>query len=85
MISLTNALQQTVSYLASENSLQSIEQDPYWPKWNSPWWHMSLLYEMGLAKEIPRNTVLKMAQVLKNHYLPIFPTKEGEIPEGTDP
>jgi len=85
MISLTEALQQTVSYLASENSLQSIERDPYWPKWNSPWWHMSLLYEMGLAKEIPQITVLKMVQVLKNHYLPIFPIHEGEIPKGTDP
>ncbi|WP_413289222.1 SH3 domain-containing protein [Bdellovibrio sp. HCB337] len=72
-------------YLSSEEALQSIQRDPYWPKWDSPWWHMSLLNEMGLAKEIPRAIVLGMVQVLKSHYLPVFPIKEEDVPQGTDP
>lgn len=79
------SLEKTKLYLASEEALQSIDRDPYWPKWNSPWWHMSLLNEMGLAKEIPQSAVLKMVEVLKHHYLPIFPIKADEVPEGTDP
>lgn len=65
-------LEKTKTYLSSELALESIERDPYWPKWDSPWWHMSLLNEMGLAKEIPQASILKMVQVLKNHYLPIL-------------
>jgi sulfide:quinone oxidoreductase len=50
---MLDAVEKTKSYLSSESALSSIERDPYWPKWDSPWWHMSLLNEMGLAKEIP--------------------------------
>ncbi len=71
--------------MASEEALQSIERDPYWPKWDSPWWHMSLLHEMGLAHKIPQVAVAKMVQVLKHHYLPVFPIKEEEVPAGIDP
>jgi len=84
-IELNTAIEKSKAYLASDVALSSIEQDPYWPKWNSPWWHMSLFFEMGLAKEIPERAISKMVEVLKNHYLPIFPIKEEEVPEGTDP
>lgn len=73
------------AYLSSAEALQSIERDPYWPKWDSPWWHMSLLSEMGLAQEIPKAAVAKMVQVLKSHYLPVFPIKAEEVPQGIDP
>lgn len=79
------AIKKSQLYLSSEAALRSIERDPYWPKWDSPWWHMSLLHEMGLAKEIPAPTISKMVRVLKSHYLPVFPIKEDEVPHGTDP
>lgn len=82
---LADALQKSVSYLASSEALRSIQRDPYWPKWDSPWWHMCLLYEMDLAKEIPRAAVSAMVTILKDHYLPVFPIKEDEVPSGTDP
>ncbi len=79
------AVQNSIAYLASPSALQSIERDPYWPKWDSPWWHMCLLNEMGLAKEIPRSATSKMVEVLSYHYLPMFPVEEDEVPAGTDP
>jgi hypothetical protein len=82
---MTKSLETTKLYLASEEALQSIGRDPYWPKWNSPWWHMSLLNEMGLANEIPKPALAKMVEVLKTHYLPVFPIHAHEVPEGTDP
>lgn len=82
---ITEAIEKSRKYLASPEALQSIERDPYWPKWDSPWWHMHLLYEMGLAEKIPAVTVSKMVEVLKTHYLPIFPIHAEEIPAGTDP
>lgn len=43
----------SVAYLASDAALESIAVDPYWPKWDSPWWHMLLLLELGEARAIP--------------------------------
>lgn len=80
-----NLIAQTKAYLSSQEALFSIERDPYWPKWDSPWWHMSLLFELGLAKEIPQATVAKMVEVLKTHYLPVFPIRAEEVPAGTNP
>jgi len=85
MTNLSEGLEKSQSYLSSGEALESIVRDPYWPKWDSPWWHMSLLNEMDLAKEIPAATISKMIQVLKDHYLPVFPIKEDEVPAGTDP
>ncbi|MGZ3747538.1 MAG: hypothetical protein ACXWRE_09210 [Pseudobdellovibrionaceae bacterium] len=78
-MTLNEAIEKSKKYLASNSALESIERDPYWPKWDSPWWHMRLLQELNLAKEIPQITLLKMIEVLKGHYLPLFPTHTEEI------
>lgn len=85
MKATADALEKSRTYLSSTAALQGIKRDPYWPKWNSPWWHMLLLHEMGLVKEIPQAAISKMVEVLKDHYLPVFPIKMEEVPEGTDP
>ncbi len=56
---MMKSLEKTKLYLTSEEALQSIGRDPYWPKWDSPWWHMSLLNEMDLTGEIPWPALLK--------------------------
>ena len=58
------AIEKSKAYLASPEALQSIERDPYWPKWHSPWWHMCLLNELNLAQEIPAQAINKMIQKL---------------------
>lgn len=85
MNEMTLHIEKSISYLASKEALQNIELDPYWSKWDSPWWHMLLLYEMNLTKKIPKVAILKMIEILKSHYLPVFPIKEEEVPRGTDP
>lgn len=80
-----DSIEQSKLYLSSPATLESIARDPYWPKWNSPWWHMSLLFELGLAREIPTTTLTKMVETLKTQYLPIFPIRPEEVPSGTDP
>lgn len=75
----------TVSYLGSGEAQESLERDPYWPKWDSPWWHMTLLWELGLASRIPGAIVRKMVQALDVHYLRFFPTAATGLPEGKDP
>lgn len=71
--------------LASLETQESLERDPYWPKWNSPWWQMSLLYEMGLSAKTPASAVQKLVEVLKIHYHKEFPLRAEEIPKGLDP
>lgn len=75
----------SIAYLGSEEAKRSLECDPYWPKWNSPWWHMTLLWELGLADRIPKSIVQQMVETLNGHYLRFFPTSSEELPEGADP
>jgi hypothetical protein len=79
------AVEKSLVYLKSDAALASIRRDPYWPKWDSPWWHMLLLHEMGLASSIPQATIDTMVETLKSHYLPTFPIREDELPPGVDP
>ncbi len=78
-------LEQSLNYLASQDCANSMEIDPYWPKWNSPWWHMTLLYEMGLAGDIPYMALQLLHKALEERYLHFFPFTEREVPPGHDP
>ena len=46
-------IQKSIDYLKSVEALRTVDADAYWPKWNSPWWHMLMLHEMGESKRIP--------------------------------
>ncbi len=80
-----NAISQSISYLESGGACRSLERDPYWPKWDSPWWHMSLLWEMGLANRIPAGIVEKLVQTINARYIRFFPTAKEPLPKGVDP
>jgi len=78
------AVDNSVAYLDSSESSQAVVKDPYWPKWNSPWWHTLLLDELGLATRIPVTFIDQYAEAIDKHYLHFFPFKEEEIPSGFD-
>lgn len=78
-------LELSLRYLKSDAALKSLEADPYWPKWDSPWWHMLLLHEMGLAAEIPASVVSAHIEAINRVPLKIFPIQPSEMPEGVDP
>ena len=82
---MKDAIKNSVDYLASPSALESIAQDPYWPKWHSPWWHMLTLWELGEASAIPPTTALAMARAINTMYLPHFPADPHDIPAGLDP
>jgi hypothetical protein len=75
----------SVEYLGSDEAMKSIDGDPYWPKWDSPWWHITLLNEMGKVNRVPERVIRKLTDTLKTYYLPFFPLKPEEIPPGVDP
>src|SRR5262245_24090827 len=74
----------SVAYLASDAAKRSLEADPYWPKWHSPWWHMLLLFELGEARRIPEAAVRAMVASLNALPLKFFPIRPEEAP-GADP
>lgn len=78
-------IQETVDYLSSEEAIKSIESDPYWSKWATPWWRITLLYEMGFLNLVPEKTIAKMEEKINSHYIKFFPFVEAEIPDGIDP
>lgn len=82
---LENNLSDLTMDLTPENSLQSIQRDPYWPKWDSPWWKMVLFMEMGEVSRVPHETARLMLQKINSQNLHIFPLVEEELPEGCDP
>ncbi|HEU4404854.1 MAG TPA: hypothetical protein VFS43_06140 [Polyangiaceae bacterium] len=69
----------SVAYLGSDEAQRSLENDPYWPKWHSPWWHMLLLHELGEARLIPPRAAAAMAARL-DRLLHIFPIEPGDAP-----
>lgn len=84
-MNVSMALSDSINYLNSDLAIESIKHDPYWPKWDSPWWHMSLLYEMGLSKYIPDRMVHMIMDMMNTHYLRYFPIYEHELPANIDP
>jgi hypothetical protein len=79
------AIARTVRYLAADAAQRSLDADVYWPKWDSPWWHMLLLHEIGEAQRIPERAVARMVERLDAFPLKIFPIQPGELPPGADP
>lgn len=73
----------SVAYLGSDAAQRSLEIDPYWPKWHSPWWHMLLLHELGEARQIPARAAAAMVAGI-DRLLHIFPIHPGDAP-GADP
>ncbi len=69
----------SVGYLGSDAAQRSIELDPYWPKWHSPWWHMLLLHELGEARQIPARASAAMVAGI-DRLLHIFPIHPGDAP-----
>ncbi|MBI2899126.1 MAG: hypothetical protein HYY17_03010 [Planctomycetes bacterium] len=78
-------LDETLRYLESEEALQAIERDPYWPKWDGPWWRMVLLREMGMARLIPRACIDATMRAIDRRCLHFFPFRIEEVPRGVDP
>lgn len=77
-------LERSVRYLASDQAARSVERDPYWPKWDSPWWHMLLLHELGEARRIPEAIVARMVDAMNGLPMHTFPVRPEERPTGTD-
>jgi hypothetical protein len=70
--------------LSPETCRASLSEDPYWPKWDSPWWIAALLDEMGEGPRIPAETLAALAESVRGRWLPTFPIREDEVPAGTD-
>lgn len=79
------AFNESLTYLNSAQALKDVERDPYWPKWDSPWWHMLLLHEMGETKKIPESVIRGYVSRLSRMPVKIFPIHPEDMPEGVDP
>lgn len=84
-MNLELAIESSIDYLSSDKAIRAARANPYWPKWHSPRWHMVLLYEMGLADQIPEVIVYEMVDALNSVYAQVFPLKVEDVPAGVDP
>jgi hypothetical protein len=82
---IAQAIDHSVSFLSSDHAPSRIAADTYWPKWNSPWWHMVLLHEIGEARRIPERVAIAMADGLNALPIKIFPIRPEDPPRGGDP
>lgn len=82
---LEDTVESSKKYLVSDTAFKSIENNFYWPKWNSPLWHMLALWEIGKANEIPHSIVDAFVENMNRQILNYFPIKSEDIPPGTDP
>jgi hypothetical protein len=78
------AFPETLAYLGAEAAARSLAADAYWPKWDSPWWRMTLLFEAGRASAIPAPAVRALTDAV-GRYHTAFPFKVEDVPAGVDP
>jgi hypothetical protein len=74
----------STAYLDSAKGRESLARDPYWPKWNSPWWHMTLLFELGRVDAIPEDAAEAMLAAIETKYPRWFPNPREPLPPGKD-
>lgn len=74
----------SAAYLGSPKALDSLARDPYWPKWDSPWWHMTLLWELGRADAVPKEAAEAMLAAIESKYVKFFPNPRESMPPGKD-
>ncbi len=74
----------STAYLGSARARESLARDPYWPKWDSPWWHASLLHELGRADAVPRDAAEALFAAIQTKYVRFFPTVREPLPPGKD-
>jgi hypothetical protein len=80
-----DGIEGSVAYLDSDAGLASIAEDSYWPKWDGPWWHMVLLWELGEARRIPARAVRAMVASLDALPMHTFPIRPGDMPAHLHP
>ncbi len=78
-------LQELKEELESAASLKQLAADPYWPKWNTPWWKMLLLWELKEVSNIPPKTTEALMDSVEKTYIDFFPLTEEELPKDIDP
>lgn len=74
----------SVNFLSSQPGLDSLRTDPYWPKWNGPWWHMQCLFELGEAMRIPPSALNTLIVSMEHRFPKFFPLSALELPTGAD-
>lgn len=77
-------IRETRDALASPAAHEALAADPYWPKWDGPWWRMLLLHEMGLGDEIPASLVERLVVSLDENMCHHFPIRAEDVPPGKD-
>jgi hypothetical protein len=80
-----NSVKHSIDFLKSKTAIDKIKIDPYWPKWDNPWWHMILFLELDICEKTPKNIIELMAKKIDSHYIHYFPLTESELPENIDP
>src|SRR5262245_26754051 len=78
-------LDESLRYLESEAAERSLADNIYWPKWDSPWWHMLVAFELGEARRIPEPMVRRMVAALNAAPVKVFIIRPEDVPEGIGP
>lgn len=74
----------SLRYLGSDAAQRSVEADPYWPKWDSPWWHFASCVELGEARRVPERVVSALLAALVEFPVKSFPFTADDLPPGCD-
>ena len=76
---ILEGIEQAIAYLESDAAIASIEADAYWPKWHSPWWHMTLLWELGMHRQHPGPRRAGDGEGLERAATPHVPDPRGRV------
>jgi hypothetical protein len=77
-------LERSVAYLSSQKALDALRIDPYWPKWDGPWWHIQCLFELGEVEKIPACSLDALIESMERRFPKFFPFKQSDLIAGAD-
>lgn len=76
-----SVLQEQIRWMRNKMPLA----DPYWPKWQAPWWSILAFKDLDQLNDIPKDLIDSFVSKIQSHYINDFPLLEEDIPQGCDP
>lgn len=72
-------LEAILEKLKSHSFSKKLNHDVYWPKWNSPWWFILFLYEIGEISRVDKNQLIQILIHANKQFLHIFPLLDEDV------
>ena len=77
---MRNAIESSIEVITSEGAFSVPDRGSRW-KWDGPWWHLAIMFEMGEVARIPQLAVDSALEQLRHGAWPKFVITDHDAPQ----